>query len=585
MNSTGIATLLNTSGAAIGPLVATFVLLPFLGYQSSLICCAAAYALLSIIVTERALCSLRRPTGIILVTLWIALLLGLVFFPYQRSEAHFEHASRPYEKDDQGHALARVVKRIEGTSDTWQLLRRDLFGQPYYYRLLTNSFSMSATSPRNQRYMRLFAYLPLALHPGARDVLLICYGCGVTADAFTHKSSLERIDIVDISKEVFSLADYYTGINYSNPLRDPRVHAIVQDGRFFLQASARKYDIISGEPPPPKNAGSVNLYTREFFSLMKSRLKEDGIATFWLPIDQLKLNEAKAILRAFHDVFSNASVWAAADDNWIMMGINGPGRRMNEEELRQLWSDPATGADLRRIGVEVPSQLGALFLMDGEEIDRITREVAPLTDNYPKRLSDAPWDTQANFDFAAASMEPASVSEHFVGSPLIKRIWPEALSRSRGTMESLFAIRQTRFLSETVGSNKLAELDLFLRGTRLRMPVLEALGSDEFRFAIAQRVAHETDPPPLDIVPDLVAGALAQRDLAEAIRLLESQKDRGALGVREILLLTYLYCLNANVDKAEALAAANSALINKDSSADWLWKKLETDFGFHPPAD
>jgi spermidine synthase len=585
MNSTGIATLLNTSGAAIGPLVATFVLLPFLGYQLSLVCCAAAYALLSIIVTERALCSLRRPTGITLVTLWIALLIGLVFFPYQRSEAHFEHARRPYEKDDQGNALARVVKRVEGTSDTWQLLRRDLFGQAYYYRLLTDSFSMSATSPRNQRYMRLFAYLPLALHPGARDVLLICYGCGVTADAFTHKSSLERIDIVDISKEVFSLADSYTGINYSNPLRDPRVHPIVQDGRFFLQASARKYDIISGEPPPPKNAGSVNLYTREFFSLMKSRLREGGIATFWLPIDQLKLNEAKAILRAFHDVFTNASVWAGADENWIMMGINGPGHSVNEEELRRLWSDPKTGADLRRIGVEVPSQLGALFLMDGEEIDRITREVPPLTDNYPKRLSDAAWDTQANFDFAAASMEPASVSERFLGSPLIKRIWPEALSRSRGTIESLFAIRQTRFLSETVGSNKLAELDLFLRGTRLRMPVLEALDSDELRFAIAQRVARETEPPPLDTVPDLTAGALAHRDLDKAIRFLESQKNRGALGVHEIFLLTYLYCLNGNVDKAEALAAANSALINKDPSADWLWKKLETEFGFHPPAD
>ena len=476
MNSTGIATLLNTSGAAIGPLVATFILLPFLGYQPSLICCAAAYALLSIIVTERALCSLRRPTGIILVTLWIALLLGLVIFPYRRAEAHFEHASRPYERDDQGHVLARVVKRIEGTSDTWQLLRRDLFGQAYYYRLLTDSFSMSATSPRNQRYMRLFAYLPLALHPGARDVLLICYGCGVTADAFTRKSSVERIDIVDISKEVFSLADSYSGINYSNPLRDPRVHAIVQDGRFFLQASARKYDIISGEPPPPKIAGSVNLYTQEFFSLMKSRLKEGGIATFWLPIDQLKLNEAKAILRAFHDVFSNASVWASADGNWIMMGIKGPGGRMNEEEFRELWSDPATGADLRRIGIEVPQQLGALFLMDGDEIDRITRDVAPLTDNYPKRLSDGPWDEKANFEFAATSMEPASVTERFLRSPLIKRIWPEAPSKS---MKSLFAVRETRFLSETAGSNKLAELDLFLRGTRLRMPVLEALGSDE----------------------------------------------------------------------------------------------------------
>ena len=117
------------------------------------------------------------------------------------------------------------------------------------------------------------------------------------------------------------------------------------------------------------------------------------------------------------------------------------------------------------------------------------------------------------------------------------------------------------------------------------MPVLETLGSDELRFGIAQRVARETEPPPLDIMPDLIASALARRDLDEAIRLLENQKDRGALGVREILLLTYLYCLNANVDKAEALAVANSASVNKDSSADWLWKKLETDFGFHPPAD
>jgi len=582
MNSTGIAALLNTSGAAIGPLLATFLLLPCLGYQASLIWCAVVYALLSIIVTERALCSLRQPTGMILAALWIALLLAFVVFPYRRSEAHFEHASRPHERDDQGHALARVVKRIEGTSDTWQLLRRDLFGQPYYYRLLSDSFSMSATSPRNQRYMRLFAYLPLALHPGARDVLLICYGTGVTADAFTRKSNLERIDIVDISKEVFSLANDYSGVNYSNPLLDSRVHPIVQDGRFFLQASAKKYDIISGEPPPPKVAGAVNLYTQEFFSLMRSRLKEGGIATFWLPIDQLKLQEAKAILRAFHDVFSNASVWASADENWIMMGINGPGSRMNEEELRQLWSDPATGADLRRIGVEIPSQLGALFLMDGEEIDRITREVPPLTDNYPKRLSDAQWDRQENFDFAVAYMEPASVSERFLGSPLIKRIWPDALSRS---MESLFAVRETRFLSEMVGSNKLAEFDLFLRGTRLRVPLLETLGSDELRIAIAQRAAHETEPPPSDLVPDLIAGALAQRDLDEAIRLLESQKARGALGVHEMLLLTYLYCLNANVEKAEALATANSALINKDSSVDWLWKKLETDFGFHPPAD
>src|SRR5438270_2691961 len=87
------------------------------------------------------------------------------------------HADR-YESDG-----SRLQKKIEGNADTFQLLRRDLFGQPYYYRLVTNSYSMSATVPRSQRYMRMFAYLPLVLRPESENVLLICYGVGVTADA------------------------------------------------------------------------------------------------------------------------------------------------------------------------------------------------------------------------------------------------------------------------------------------------------------------------------------------------------------------------------------------------------------------
>jgi spermidine synthase len=580
MNSTGITTLFNTTGAAAGPLLASFLLLPSIGYQWSLILCATGYALLGILVCERSTWSLRRPIGLATIGLCAALILFLAVFPYHRAEKHFAHASRPYETDDQGRLLAHVVKKVEGVSDTLQLLRRDLFGEPYYYRLLTNAFSMSATNPRNQRYMRLFAYLPLAFRPESEDVLLICYGCGVTADAFLHGLHVKRMDVVDISKEVFALADFYSGVNYSNPLHDPRTHAIVQDGRFFLQASPRQYDIISGEPPPPKVAGSVNLYTEEFFSLMNSRLKEDGIATFWLPINQLKVEEAKAILRAFHNAFANTSIWASADLEWIMMGIKGPGRRIREEEIARLWSEATTSADLTRIGMEVPQQLGALFLMDGDEIDRIARDIAPLADSYPKRLSDAPWDEQASHQFAWPYMEASSAIRRFTSSPLINRIWPESLNNS---LPSLSLLRQSRYLSEVMGSNKLAELDLYLRHSRLRTPVLEVLDSDEFRLSIAERVARNSGSPPAETLPDLTAGALASRNISGAIRFLETERNRGSTNVNGILLLTYLYCLNGDVAKAETLVAGNAGSIKKDGFVDWLWAKLETDFGFHPP--
>ena len=84
-------------------------------------------------------------------------------------------------------------------------------------------------------------------------------------------------------------------------------------------------------------------------------------------------------------------------------------------------------------------------------------------------------------------------------------------------------------------------------------------------------------------MPDLVAGALAQRDINGAIRLLENKKDRGAFGLSDTFLLTYLYCLNGDVGKAETLAATDAAAIKKDRFVDWLWAKLESEFGFHPP--
>jgi hypothetical protein len=146
-------------------------------------------------------------------------------------------------------------------------------------------------------------------------------------------------------------------------------------------------------------------------------------------------------------------------------------------------------------------------------------------------------------------------------------------------------VRQSRYLSETVGSNKLAELDLYLRHSRLRIPVLEVLGSDALRVSIAERVANDSSTPPLEVMPDLIAGALAQRKIGQAIDFLQSQKDRGVFSTNDVFLLAYLYCLNGSVEKAEKLMADNAAAIKKDQFVDWLWQKLQTDFGFHPPAD
>jgi hypothetical protein len=88
---------------------------------------------------------------------------------------------------------------------------------------------------------------------------------------------------------------------------------------------------------------------------------------------------------------------------------------------------------------------------------------------------------------------------------------------------------------------------------------------------------------PAEASPDLIAGALARRDFVAAIRLLETEKDRGFSNINDFFLLTYLYCLNGSVEKAEALASAGAGSIQKDWFVDWLWGELQAQFGFHPP--
>src|SRR5947207_3229185 len=132
MNSTGITTLFNTGGAAVGPLLASFVFLPSLGFELTLVLCAAGYVLLALVATQRQSWSFRRPSGWAMVALSLAAVLLFGVFPYRRDQLHFAYATWPYESDERARIIAQVVKRVEGTSDTFQLVRRDIFGQPYY---------------------------------------------------------------------------------------------------------------------------------------------------------------------------------------------------------------------------------------------------------------------------------------------------------------------------------------------------------------------------------------------------------------------------------------------------------------------
>src|SRR5256886_733492 len=99
MNSVGITTLFNTAGAAIGPLLAGFVLLPRFGFQTSLIICAVIYCVLALFVAaspRQSEAATGRSVLIALVGVFVAL---LIFFPRHRDETHFANARKLFESE------------------------------------------------------------------------------------------------------------------------------------------------------------------------------------------------------------------------------------------------------------------------------------------------------------------------------------------------------------------------------------------------------------------------------------------------------------------------------------------------------
>ena len=146
---------------------------------------------------------------------------------------------------------------------------------------------MSATDVQARRYMKLYAYLPAAVHPALRRALLVSYGVGSTARALVDTASLEHIDVVDLSSDILEMSERTTATDGRSPLDDPRVEVHIEDGRWFLHTTPHRYDLITAEPPPPMLAGVVNLYTREYFSLVRDRLAEGGMVTYWLPLRAL----------------------------------------------------------------------------------------------------------------------------------------------------------------------------------------------------------------------------------------------------------------------------------------------------------
>ena len=229
--------------------------------------------------------------------------------------------------------------------------------------------------------MTLLSYKPLLLTENPKNVLVICFGTGLTAGAAGAYPGIDLVDAVDISPGVFRAGKFFKETNH-NVLNNPKVNKIIQDGRQHLLTTSTKYDVITAEPPPPSSAGTVNLYAKEYYELTKQALKPGGIVSQWIPLHSQAENHIYQHFRTFLESFPYAMAWYPSPRELILIGSNHP-ININLQDIEERLQNPVIKKIMSDIDFGTPySFLGSIWYLKNE-LKSMGSSQRIISDNNP----------------------------------------------------------------------------------------------------------------------------------------------------------------------------------------------------------
>jgi len=273
---------LNVLGCILGPLCASYILLPLAGVRTSILILAIPLVFSCLIKHERPITRLRWVTGLSSVGLFvICLFVGMSYEEPLRGERNFV-----VRRDH----TATVISAGEGMQK----------------RLLVNGVGITSLDV----ITKFMAHLPLAFHSGeSESVLIICFGMGTTyRSALSWEIKTTAVELVPSVKDAFGF--YFD--DAGRVMNDPKGKVLIDDGRRFLKRTKESFDVITIDPPPPAEAaGSSLLYSEEFYRLIKQRLRQGGILQQWFAVGEFKI--LQAVARALAHSFPHVRVFPSTE--------------------------------------------------------------------------------------------------------------------------------------------------------------------------------------------------------------------------------------------------------------------------------
>ena len=358
----------NTVGAIVGSLLAGFVLIPVIGAMNSILVGVAMEVVLGyVLLSSFSLWQGKIRTTAVGLALLAFVVAGFWRPPHWSNEAvlAFDTLGRAnFTKEDYHLTNHEVVFYRDGATATVAVGKR---ANSYY---LAINGRINASDEGDMPTQVMLAQFPLLLAPKIERLLIIGWGSGVSVGSAAQypPSLVKSIKAVELERAVIEGSRFFEHVN-NHPLKDPRVEVVIDDGRNYLQLGRQKYDVIVSEPSHPWMTGVSNLFTKDFFEIVKSHLTEDGVFSQWLQTYQLSAPNIKVLVRTFREVFPYTLAFVVPDDvsDLILIGSRKP-ILIDVERVRERMGIESIRRDLERVDVKSPDDVVALLRMGTDEM-------------------------------------------------------------------------------------------------------------------------------------------------------------------------------------------------------------------------
>ncbi len=230
--------------------------------------------------------------------------------------------------------------------------------------LVVNGKPDASTTARDAVTMVLIAHLPLALHPRPREGMIVGLGGGLTLTSMLSHP-IEQATCVEISPATVRAARWFQV--WTGPsLDDRRTRLVLDDARHWLTVTDRRWDVIASEPSNLFVAGTVQLYTREYYALCRKRLAPGGLFIQWTHYYGMDVEDCRIVIRTAAAAFPHLLVFFQPGGDFFILGSEDP-IALDLARARQRVALASVSRDLGRIEVFSAEALLAFALWDRDD--------------------------------------------------------------------------------------------------------------------------------------------------------------------------------------------------------------------------